>query len=108
MWWIDVQKNLQMRAELQVMSPEVPVCDVTFLRQSVQFGSGLWCVVDVSIDTILPGESKTAQSSVQTSSTAARRMEVRLFPSGCVIEEMENGYSKVLCFLIDSITGTRC
>ncbi|EEC83295.1 hypothetical protein OsI_28655 [Oryza sativa Indica Group] len=88
-------KNLQMRAELQVMSPEVPVCDVTFLRQSVQFGSGLWCVVDVSIDTILPGESKTAQSSVQTSSTAARRMEVRLLPSGCVIEEMENGYSKV-------------
>uniref|UniRef100_A0A0E0EJV9 Homeobox domain-containing protein n=1 Tax=Oryza meridionalis TaxID=40149 RepID=A0A0E0EJV9_9ORYZ len=84
-----------MRAELQVMSPEVPVCDVTFLRQSVQFGSGLWCVVDVSIDTVLPGESKTAQSSVQTSSTAARRMEVRLLPSGCVIEEMENGYSKV-------------
>uniref|UniRef100_A0A0E0LTE0 Homeobox domain-containing protein n=1 Tax=Oryza punctata TaxID=4537 RepID=A0A0E0LTE0_ORYPU len=84
-----------MRAELQVMSPEVPVCDVTFLRQSVQFGSGLWCVVDVSIDTVLPGESKTAQPSVQTSSTAARRMEVRLLPSGCVIEEMKNGYSKV-------------
>uniref|UniRef100_A0A0E0EJW3 Homeobox domain-containing protein n=1 Tax=Oryza meridionalis TaxID=40149 RepID=A0A0E0EJW3_9ORYZ len=90
-----------MRAELQVMSPEVPVCDVTFLRQSVQFGSGLWCVVDVSIDTVLPGESKTAQSSVQTSSTAARRMEVRLLPSGCVIEEMENGYSK----MTSSFTG---
>uniref|UniRef100_A0A0D9X6C5 Homeobox domain-containing protein n=1 Tax=Leersia perrieri TaxID=77586 RepID=A0A0D9X6C5_9ORYZ len=77
-----------MRAELQVMLPKVPVFDVTFLRQSVHIKRGLWYVVDVSIDSVLP--------SGQTSRTAAaRRMEVRLLPSGCIIQEMDNGYSKV-------------
>ncbi|KAL5220478.1 hypothetical protein ABZP36_025191 [Zizania latifolia] len=89
-----------MRAELLVMSPAVPICEVTFLRYSKQIARGLWSVVDVSIDdSILPGESRAAQFSVQASSsiinTATRRMGIRLLPSGCFIQDLDNGYSKV-------------
>ncbi|XP_006659280.1 homeobox-leucine zipper protein ROC6-like [Oryza brachyantha] len=83
-----------MHAELQVMSPEIPVGDVTFLRQCVQNGTGLWYVVDVSINSVL-GKSKSSQHSVQSTRTTERHMEVRFLPSGCIIQEMGNGYSKV-------------
>ncbi|KAG8046948.1 hypothetical protein GUJ93_ZPchr0008g11426 [Zizania palustris] len=88
-----------MRAELLVMSPAVPVCEVTFLRYSRQIARGLWSVVDLSIDdSILRGDSRAAQFSVQASSssnTATRRMGIKLLPSGCFIQDLDNGYSKV-------------
>ena len=41
-----------MHAELQVLSPLVPVREVNFLRFCKQHAEGLWAVVDVSIDSI--------------------------------------------------------
>nr|GMC53740.1 Homeobox-leucine zipper protein ANTHOCYANINLESS 2 [Ipomoea batatas] len=70
-----------MYAELQVLSPLVPIRKVNFLRFCKQHAEGVWAVVDVSIDAI-------RQSSAAPN--AARRL-----PSGCVVQDMPNGYSKV-------------
>ncbi|KAI3818570.1 hypothetical protein L1987_12381 [Smallanthus sonchifolius] len=70
-----------MHAELQVLSPLVPVREVNFLRFCKQLGEGVWAVVDVSVDTIR--ESPPAF------------LSCRRLPSGCVVQDMPNGYSKV-------------
>ncbi|KAF5756860.1 putative transcription factor & lipid binding HD-SAD family [Helianthus annuus] len=70
-----------MHAELQVLSPLVPVREVNFLRFCKQHAEGVWAVVDVSIDTIRDG---------QPAYLSCRRL-----PSGCVVQDMPNGYSKV-------------
>ncbi|CAK9319038.1 unnamed protein product [Citrullus colocynthis] len=69
-----------MHAELQILSPMVPVRQLSFLRFCKQHAEGIWVVVDVSIDPITD----------TSSSPPCRRL-----PSGCVIHEMPNGYSKV-------------
>lgn len=74
---------LQMHAELQVLSPLVPTREVRFLRFCKQHAEGLWAVVDVSID------------SVKDSQNGASYMSCRRLPSGCVVQDMPNGYSKV-------------
>lgn len=71
----------QMNAELQILSPLVPVREVSFLRFCKQHAVGVWAVVDVSIDTIKES----------TTFVTCRRL-----PSGCVVQDMPNGYSKVL------------
>lgn len=68
-----------MHAELQLLSPLVPVRHVSFLRFCKQHAEGVWAVVDVSIDSISEG-----------SSSGCRRL-----PSGCLVQDMANGYSKV-------------
>ncbi|KAG7018976.1 Homeobox-leucine zipper protein ANTHOCYANINLESS 2 [Cucurbita argyrosperma subsp. argyrosperma] len=68
-----------MHAELQILSPMVPVRQLNFLRFCKQHAEGVWAVVDVSIDPI-----------TDTSSPPCRRL-----PSGCLIHDMPNGYSKV-------------
>ncbi|KAK3194878.1 hypothetical protein Dsin_026188 [Dipteronia sinensis] len=73
-----------MHAELQVLSPLVPVREVTFLRFCKQHAEGVWAVVDVSVDTIR-----------ETSSGAPTFVNCRRLPSGCVVQDMPNGYSKV-------------
>ncbi|KAI3449166.1 hypothetical protein Pfo_005831 [Paulownia fortunei] len=73
-----------MHAELQVLSPLVPVREVNFLRFCKQHAEGVWAVVDVSIDTIR-----------ETSSGAPTYPSCRRLPSGCVVQDMPNGYSKV-------------
>ncbi|PON62678.1 Octamer-binding transcription factor [Trema orientale] len=73
-----------MHAELQVLSPLVPVREVNFLRFCKQHAEGVWAVVDVSIDTIR-----------ETSSGAATFLNCRRLPSGCVVQDMPSGYSKV-------------
>ncbi|KAF3441282.1 hypothetical protein FNV43_RR15195 [Rhamnella rubrinervis] len=73
-----------MHAELQVLSPLVPVREVNFLRFCKQHAEGVWAVVDVSIDTIR-----------ETSSGAPTFLNCRRLPSGCVVQDMPNGYSKV-------------
>ncbi|KAL6495114.1 Homeobox-leucine zipper protein ANTHOCYANINLESS 2 [Orobanche gracilis] len=72
-----------MNAALQVLSPLVPVREVNFLRFCKQHAEGIWAVVDVSIDAIRenPG-GPTFQN-------------CRRLPSGCVVQDMPNGYSKV-------------
>ncbi|GAB2271660.1 Homeobox-leucine zipper protein ANTHOCYANINLESS 2 [Dionaea muscipula] len=71
-----------MNAELQVLSPLVPVRVVNFLRFCKQHAEGVWAVVDVSID-YLRGTSDTPY------------VNCRRLPSGCVVQDMPNGYSKV-------------
>lgn len=73
-----------MHAELQVLSPLVPVREVNFLRFCKQHAEGVWAVVDVSVD------------SIRETSGAPTFVNSRRLPSGCVVQDMPNGYSKVL------------
>lgn len=75
---------LQMHAELQVLSPLVPIREVHFLRFCKQHAEGVWAVVDVSID------------SIRNSSGAPPFFSCRRQPSGCVVQDMPNGCSKVI------------
>ncbi|PRQ60048.1 putative transcription factor & lipid binding Homobox-WOX family [Rosa chinensis] len=68
-----------MHAELQMLSPLVPVRPLKFLRFSKQHAEGVWAVVDVSIDI-----------QQDASSVNCRRL-----PSGFIVQDMPNGYSKV-------------
>ncbi|KAK9285488.1 hypothetical protein L1049_024840 [Liquidambar formosana] len=68
-----------MTAEFQVPSPLVPTRESYFVRYCKQHADGTWAVVDVSLDNLRP-------------SPVAR---CRRRPSGCLIQEMPNGYSKV-------------
>ncbi|KAK6133349.1 hypothetical protein DH2020_032920 [Rehmannia glutinosa] len=68
-----------MTAEFQVPSPLVPTRENYFVRYCKQHGGGTWAVVDVSLDNLRP-----------TSISRCRRR-----PSGCLIQELPNGYSKV-------------
>ncbi|MED6174816.1 Homeobox-leucine zipper protein ANTHOCYANINLESS 2 [Stylosanthes scabra] len=70
-----------MHAELQVLSPLVPVREVNFLRFCKQHAEGVWAVVDVSIDAIRE--------------TSSGGVNCRRLPSGCIVQDMPNGYSKV-------------
>lgn len=72
-----------MHAELQVLSPLVPVREVNFLRFCKQHAEGVWAVVDVSVDAI------------RDNSGAPTFVNCRRLPSGCVVQDMPNGYSKV-------------
>ncbi|KAA0040254.1 homeobox-leucine zipper protein HDG2 [Cucumis melo var. makuwa] len=68
-----------MTSELQVPSPLVPTRESYFVRYCKQHGEGTWAVVDVSLDNLRP----------------APALRCRRRPSGCLIQEMPNGYSKV-------------
>ncbi|WOL07520.1 hypothetical protein Cni_G16263 [Canna indica] len=72
-----------MHAELQVLSPLVPIRDVHFLRFCKQLAEGAWAVVDVSVD------------GIRDDSSTSDMMSCRRLPSGCVVQDMPNGYSKV-------------
>ncbi|KAH7837307.1 hypothetical protein Vadar_012339 [Vaccinium darrowii] len=69
-----------MTAEFQVPSPLVPTRENYFVRYCKQHTDGTWAVVDVSLDTLRP-----------STMTRCRRR-----PSGCLIQELPNGYSKVI------------
>ncbi|KAM7264794.1 hypothetical protein ACFE04_002477 [Oxalis oulophora] len=68
-----------MTAEFQLPSPLVPTRENYFVRYCKQHGDGIWAVVDVSLDNVSPS----------LVSRSRRR------PSGCLIQELPNGYSKV-------------
>lgn len=69
-----------MTAEFQVPSPLVPTRENYFVRYCKQHGDGTWAVVDVSLDVLRPSPVPRCR----------RR------PSGCLIQELPNGYSKVI------------
>lgn len=69
-----------MTAEFQVPSPLVPTRENYFVRYCKQHVDGTWAVVDVSLDSLRGSPI----------SKSRRR------PSGCVIQELPNGYSKVI------------
>jgi len=49
-----------MNAELQILSPLVPIREVNFLRFCKQHAEGIWAVVDVSIDAISENSTPTS------------------------------------------------
>ncbi|XP_073009229.1 homeobox-leucine zipper protein ROC2-like [Typha latifolia] len=69
-----------MSAEFQVPSPLVPTRESLFVRYCKQHADGTWAVVDVSLDSLRPSPV----------------LRTRRRPSGCLIQEMPNGYSKVI------------
>ncbi|KAI3902835.1 hypothetical protein MKW92_006761 [Papaver armeniacum] len=71
-----------MYAEFRLLSTLVPVRKVNFLRYCKQHAEGVWSVVDVSVH----ADQETSDSSIYWS---------RRLPSGCVVQPMPNGYSKV-------------
>ncbi|CAN6452201.1 unnamed protein product [Victoria cruziana] len=70
-----------MSAEFQMPTPLVPTRESYFVRYCKHIPDGSWAVVDVSLDSIRP--------------TAQPVLRCRRRPSGCLIQEMPNGYSKV-------------
>ncbi|KAH7549461.1 hypothetical protein JRO89_XS13G0035600 [Xanthoceras sorbifolium] len=68
-----------MYEELQVLSPLVPTREFYILRYCQQIEQGLWAIVNVSYD--FP--------------QLASQCRCHRFPSGCLIQDMPNGYSKV-------------
>ncbi|XP_041005887.1 homeobox-leucine zipper protein HDG2 isoform X4 [Juglans microcarpa x Juglans regia] len=68
-----------MTAEFQVPSPLVPTRESYYVRYCKQLSDGTWAVVDVSLDSLRPSPA----------------VRCRRRPSGCLIQEMPNGYSKV-------------
>ncbi|XP_066317348.1 homeobox-leucine zipper protein ROC5-like [Miscanthus floridulus] len=79
---------LLMKAELQVLSPLVPIREVTFLRFCKQLAEGAWAVVDVSIDGLVRDQNSATASN-------AGNIRCRRLPSGCVMQDTPNGYCKV-------------
>ncbi|KAM7525460.1 hypothetical protein LguiA_015362 [Lonicera macranthoides] len=79
-----------MYAELQVLSPLVPTREAYFLRycqQNVEEGS--WAIVDFPLDDNFH-QYNNIINNFQTSFPTYKRR-----PSGCVIQDMPNGYSRV-------------
>ncbi|KAK4375052.1 hypothetical protein RND71_005729 [Anisodus tanguticus] len=74
---------LLIQTELQIICDLIPVREVKFLRFCQQYVEDIWAIVDVSIDTIQEG-------SLQCDIGNCRRL-----PSGCIVKDMPNGYSKV-------------
>ncbi|KAJ7529433.1 hypothetical protein O6H91_15G050200 [Diphasiastrum complanatum] len=71
-----------MYSELQVLSPLVPTREFYFLRYCKQHVEGVWAVVDVSVDVLRDNPPPSL-------------MRCRRRPSGYLIQDMPNGYSKV-------------
>ncbi|XP_009373477.2 homeobox-leucine zipper protein HDG5 isoform X1 [Pyrus x bretschneideri] len=72
-----------MYAELQVVSPLVPTRETHFLRYCQQNEEeGSWAIVDFPIDSF--------HDNLQSSFPRYKR-----WPSGCLIQDMPNGYSRV-------------
>jgi homeobox-leucine zipper protein len=84
---------LQTHAELQVLSPLVPIREVVFLRFCKQHAEGVWAVVDVSVDGVLRPDGHHQNGG--GGGGPAGYMGCRLLPSGCIVQDMNNGYSKV-------------
>ncbi|KAL6652206.1 hypothetical protein ACP70R_011131 [Stipagrostis hirtigluma subsp. patula] len=74
---------LLMQAELQVLSPLVPIREVTFIRFCKELAEGAWAVVDVSIDGLVGDQCLVAKANC------------RRLPSGCVVQDTPNGLCKV-------------
>ncbi|XP_076953065.1 homeobox-leucine zipper protein ANTHOCYANINLESS 2-like [Bidens hawaiensis] len=71
------QNFMQMKVEIQVISPIVPVRVLKFIRFTKQQAEGLWIMADLSIKNGMEGHV------------------TRRCPSGCVIHDMRNGLSKI-------------
>nr|QDF45216.1 GL7 [Triticum turgidum subsp. durum] len=80
-----------MQAEMQFLSPLVPVREVVFFRYCVHNADeGTWSIVDFPADGFQ--EELLQQQQQQTSSLVRCRRR----PSGCIIQDAPNGYSRVV------------
>jgi hypothetical protein len=79
--------NLQMSMEFQVPSPLVPTRESYFVRYCKHNPDGTWAVVDVSLDSLRPSPV----------------VKCRRRPSGCIIQELPNGYSKVRALSVNVV-----
>ncbi|CAH2059798.1 unnamed protein product [Thlaspi arvense] len=68
-----------MTAEYLVLSPIVSTRECYFVRYCKKQGEGLWAVVDISVDQLVPN----------------LQLKCRRRPSGCLIQETPNGCSQV-------------
>ncbi|CAL5406333.1 unnamed protein product [Camellia sinensis] len=68
-----------MSGEFQVLSPQVPAREFNFVRYCKQHGDGSWAVVDASVESLRP----------------SLLVKNRRRPSGCLIQDLPNGYTKV-------------
>ncbi|WMV18139.1 hypothetical protein MTR67_011524 [Solanum verrucosum] len=75
---------MQVETELQINSNLVPVHGTQFLCFCQKHAEGTWIIKDVSIDTIKEG-------SQQYKIEKCGRLS-----SGCIIQDMPNGYSKII------------
>ncbi|KAJ0745119.1 putative transcription factor & lipid binding HD-SAD family [Helianthus annuus] len=66
-----------MKAEIQLISPLVPVRGLKFIRFAKQQAQGQWTVVDLSINSRIEGHM------------------TRRCPSGCILHDMPNGFTMV-------------
>ncbi|GAB4826381.1 hypothetical protein Ancab_009246 [Ancistrocladus abbreviatus] len=71
-----------MNAEFLFLSPSVPLWRGRFIRLSKQQSEGMWVIVDVSIDNICE-------------CSYGDTMKCRRLPSGCIVQDLANGYSLV-------------
>ncbi|XP_074337024.1 homeobox-leucine zipper protein PROTODERMAL FACTOR 2-like [Apium graveolens] len=67
-------------AEYHISTPHIPKREICFARYCTQFSDGMWAVVDVSLDNILPNLRNT---------TCQKK------PSGCMIQAMADGTSLI-------------
>lgn len=78
-----------MYEELQVLSPLGPIREFYFLRYCKQFEKG-WAIVDVSYE-------------FRHNKHFATKFRGHRLPSGCFIQNMPNGDSKVIIFQLNTI-----
>lgn len=79
-----------MYEELQVLSPLVPTREFYFLRFCQQIEQGSWAIVDISYD-------------ISRDNQFASQYRSHRLPSGCLIQDMPNGYSKVVKLVIKCV-----
>lgn len=85
---------MQMSAELRVLSPRVPVRKINFIRHCQKIEDNTWAVVDVSVDGIL--EQDGGQVAGLNDGAPSTYTACKLLPSGCHIQELDNGHCQVL------------
>lgn len=71
-----------MFAEVQMLTPMVPTREIYFVRYSKQLSAEKWAIVDVSIDKV--------EDNIDASLVKCRKR-----PSGCIIEDKNDGHCKV-------------
>lgn len=72
---------MQMYEEMHILSPLVPSREFYFIRHCQQIEVGSWVIVDVSYDFL------------KETISPSRCWKL---PSGCIIQDMPNGCSKVI------------
>lgn len=73
-----------------MLSPLVPTREFCFLRYCQQIEQGSWAIVDVSYD-------------ISRDNQFASQYRSHRLPSGCLIQDMPNGYSKVVKLVIKCV-----